>query len=103
MVSFKLNNDPFVADISFHIWDTKYRWRDGKIVHDQTVQDTWRRVAHALASVESNSQTRWLEQFYSVLDGFKFVPGGRILAGAGTQHRVTLFNCFVIICDFQIN
>ena len=30
------------------------------------------------------------------MSGFKFVPGGRILSGAGTNYQVTYFNCFVI-------
>jgi len=34
--------------------------------------------------------------FYGLLEYFRFLPGGRILAGAGTDHRVTLFNCFVM-------
>jgi ribonucleoside-diphosphate reductase alpha chain len=88
--------DPFVADISYHIWDSKYRWRDGETVIDNTIQDTWQRVAKALASVEPKNQNEWQARFYQILDGFKFLPGGRIMAGAGTQHRVTLFNCFVM-------
>ena len=35
-------------------------------------------------------------RFYDALEGFKFLPGGRIQAGAGTRRRVTLFNCFVM-------
>ena len=88
--------DPFEADISYHIWDSKYRWRDGETVIDNTIQDTWQRVAKALASVEPKNQNEWQARFYQILDGFKFLPGGRIMAGAGTQHRVTLFNCFVM-------
>jgi len=88
--------NPFVTDISYHIWDSKYRWRDGDTVIDHTIQNTWQRVANALASVEPRNQTEWQSRFYQVLDGFKFLPAGRILAGAGTQHRVTLFNCFVM-------
>lgn len=88
--------DPFVSDISYHIWDSKYRWRDGETVIDNTIQDTWQRVAKALASVEPKNQNEWQARFYQILDGFKFLPGGRIMAGAGTQHRVTLFNCFVM-------
>ena len=34
--------------------------------------------------------------FYQVLEDFRFLPAGRILAGAGTGRRVTLFNCFVM-------
>ena len=89
-------NSAFIADISRHVWDTKYRRRDGQVIRDQTIEDTWQRVARALASAENKDQEIWQQRFYQVLDGFKFLPAGRIMAGAGTQHRVTLFNCFVM-------
>jgi ribonucleoside-diphosphate reductase alpha chain len=60
------------------------------------VEDTWWRVAQSLAAVEAKGQQEWAEHFYRVLEGFKFLPGGRILAGAGTSPRVTLFNCLVM-------
>lgn len=83
--------------IAEHIWDTKYRYRRGGKIIDQTIEDTWRRVARAVASVEKAAdRKRWEELFYQQLSGFRFLPGGRILAGAGTEHRVTLFNCFVM-------
>ena len=89
-------NDPFHTAISRRIWDTKYRFRELGEIRDQTVEDTWRRVARALASVEKSGHAAWEQRFYNVLEGFRFLPGGRILAGAGTGHRVTLFNCFVM-------
>jgi len=91
-----MSRDYFHADISRRIWDTKYRFRERDEIRDLTVEDSWRRVARALASVESSDRTEWEQRFYSVLEGFKFLPGGRIQAGAGTGHRVTLFNCFVM-------
>jgi len=91
-----MNREYFQADISRRIWDTKYRFRERDEIRDQTVEDSWRRVAHALASVETSAQVEWEQRFYNVLEGFKFLPGGRIQAGAGTGHRVTLFNCFVM-------
>jgi ribonucleoside-diphosphate reductase alpha chain len=84
------------AAISRHIWDVKYRYRAGDQVFDATIEDTWRRVASALAKAESRDATHWEQSFYGALEGFRFLPGGRILAGAGTGHRVTLFNCFVM-------
>ncbi len=88
--------DYFITPIARLIWDSKYRYRDGVRVHDADVTDTWRRVARALASVETRDQARWEAAFYRLLEGFRFLPGGRILAGAGTGRRVTLFNCFVM-------
>jgi ribonucleoside-diphosphate reductase alpha chain len=88
--------DHFHADISRRIWDTKYRWKEQGQVRDQTVECTWRRIARALASVEPSGRAQWEQRFYSALEGFRFLPGGRIQAGAGTGRRVTLFNCFVM-------
>lgn len=86
----------FEAEISRFIWDTKYRHRDGEQVFDDSVADSWRRAANALAGVEPADREVWAERFYRNLESFRFLPGGRILAGAGTAHRVTLFNCFVM-------
>ena len=85
-----------ISAISQQIWDMKYRFKtpDGT-VHDKTVEDTWRRIAKALAEPEADSE-KWEENFYHALEDFKFLPAGRIIAGAGTQRKVTLFNCFVM-------
>jgi ribonucleoside-diphosphate reductase alpha chain len=87
---------PTAAAISQQIWDMKYRLKtlDGQPV-DKTIGDTWRRVANALAAPEKD-RTLWAERFGSVLEDFSFLPAGRILAGAGTDRTVTLFNCFVM-------
>ncbi|GAA3863780.1 adenosylcobalamin-dependent ribonucleoside-diphosphate reductase [Celeribacter arenosi] len=86
----------FAAPIAEQIWDMKYRLKeaDGQPV-DLSVEDSWRRVARDLASVESHPGI-WEEKFYDALSDFKFLPAGRILAGAGTGRSVTLFNCFVM-------
>jgi ribonucleoside-diphosphate reductase alpha chain len=86
----------FTTPLSRHIWDSRYRCRDGGSVRDKDVEATWRRVARALAAVEARGQDSWEELFYQLLAGFRFLPGGRILAGAGSGRRVTLFNCFVM-------
>jgi ribonucleoside-diphosphate reductase alpha chain len=86
----------FAAPIAEQIWDMKYRFKaaDGT-PHDVTVEDTWRRIAHDLAQVEDDKDG-WEETFYEALEDFKYLPAGRITAGAGTARRVTLFNCFVM-------
>ncbi|WP_288939946.1 adenosylcobalamin-dependent ribonucleoside-diphosphate reductase [uncultured Roseovarius sp.] len=86
----------FAAPIAQSIWDMKYRLKeaDGTPV-DETVEDTWRRIARALAAVEAEPET-WEERFYGALEDFKYLPAGRITAGAGTARSVTLFNCFVM-------
>ena len=85
-----------IAPISRQIWDAKYRLKspDG-IPIDITIEDSWRRVARALAAAEADP-ARWEPQFYRALEGFRFLPAGRILSGAGSARRVTLFNCFVM-------
>ncbi|MDJ0992019.1 MAG: adenosylcobalamin-dependent ribonucleoside-diphosphate reductase [Dinoroseobacter sp.] len=86
----------FAAPISESIWDMKYRLKeaDGSPV-DATVEDTWRRIARALAAVEKDPEA-WEGKFYDALSDFKYLPAGRITAGAGTDRSVTLFNCFVM-------
>ena len=88
--------NPLTEEISRHVWQTKYRYRTSTGGGDMTIQDTWRRIATALAAVESKDQDLWAERFYGILEGFRFLPAGRIQAGAGTPHQVTLFNCFVM-------
>jgi ribonucleoside-diphosphate reductase alpha chain len=85
-----------ITPISRQIWDAKYRLKsaDGTPI-DLTIEDTWRRVARALAEVEKNP-AHWEEPFYEALRDFRFLPAGRILAGAASDRRVTLFNCFVM-------
>ncbi len=91
-----MSSDPFLTEISRHIWDSKYRFRDGDQVHDRTVDDTWRRIARTLAGTEKDDWARWEKHFHETLRNFRFLPGGRIQAGAGTGRRVTLFNCFAM-------
>ena len=86
----------FAAPIAEQIWDMKYRFKqaDGTPI-DQTVEDSWRRIARDLARVEKDP-AHWGEKFFEALEDFKYLPAGRITAGAGTARQVTLFNCFVM-------
>jgi ribonucleoside-diphosphate reductase alpha chain len=87
----------FTQKIAQSIWEMKYRYHENGVAVDGSLPDTWRRVAHAIAKAEAPSERKhWEQKFYQSLEGFKFLPGGRILAGAGTSHAVTLFNCFVM-------
>ena len=63
-----------------------------------TPEQLWARVARGIAEVEPTEEKRaeWEKHFYEALSDFQFVPGGRILAGAGTGHQVTFYNCFVV-------
>ncbi|SDO98768.1 ribonucleoside-diphosphate reductase class II [Lutimaribacter pacificus] len=86
----------FAAPIAEQIWDMKYRFKqaDGTPI-DRTVEDSWRRIARSLAAVEKDPAA-WEDRFYHALEDFKYLPAGRITAGAGTGRDVTLFNCFVM-------
>jgi len=84
-------SDPFRMELSRQIWATRYR-----APGEADIQASWRRVAHAVAAAETADRDVWAERFAALLDGFRFLPGGRILAGAGTGRRVTLLNCFVM-------
>jgi ribonucleoside-diphosphate reductase alpha chain len=90
-----------VASISQQIWDMKYRLKapSGEPV-DKTIEDTWRRVAAACAAAERdpapNGTIDWAERFYAAMEDFRFLPAGRVVAGAGAGRDVTLFNCFVM-------
>ena len=55
------------------------------------------RVAKGIASIEKQEvRTKWEAEFNWLLEDWKFVPGGRILTGAGTDQNLTYFNCYVI-------
>jgi ribonucleoside-diphosphate reductase alpha chain len=85
-----------LAPIAQQIWDMKYRLKDADgTPRDHTIDDSWRRVAEALAAPE-REPAAWIESFHTAMRDFRFLPAGRILAGAGTARRVTLFNCFVM-------
>ena len=87
---------PTVASISQQIWDMKYRLKGptGAPI-DKTIEDSWRRVARACAAPEKDRE-RWAERFYAAMSDFRYLPAGRVLAGAGAERDVTLFNCFVM-------
>jgi len=94
------NPPEFLAPISEEIWDLKYRLKDpdGAAI-DATLDDSFWRVAHAAAAREKGgkrAREKWATRFHDAIADFGFLPAGRILAGAGTDRTVTLFNCFVL-------
>jgi ribonucleoside-diphosphate reductase alpha chain len=88
------------SPVSQRIWDMKYRFKSAPggspaVTPDGDVDATWWRVARALAAPERDPEL-WAGRFHEALSGFKFLPAGRVIAGAGTGRTVTLFNCFVM-------
>jgi ribonucleoside-diphosphate reductase alpha chain len=88
---------PFDAPISEEIWTAKYRFAPPAGEGDDSFDATARRVAAAVAAAEKPKlRAEWQARFEEALTDFRFIPAGRILAGAGTERTVTLFNCFVM-------
>ena len=95
----------FTQPISKQIWEDKYKYTplNGK-QGDDTVEDMWHRVAKAASESTHKSRankgifydTGITDTYYTLLEDFKFIPAGRILAGAGTGRKVTLSNCYVM-------
>jgi ribonucleoside-diphosphate reductase alpha chain len=86
--------DPSKKDLAKFVWLTRYR-DPGALPPENDIGNTWRRVAQSVAAIEHDPAV-WCEQFLEILRCFHFLPGGRILAGAGTTRQVTLLNCFVM-------
>jgi ribonucleoside-diphosphate reductase alpha chain len=66
--------------------------------NEQGPMHMWNRIARALASVETDKEY-WYNRFLELLFDFRFVPGGRVMHGAGREdarRRPTLSNCYVI-------
>jgi len=76
----------------------RYSLKDSKGAPiEKNPDQMWKRVAKGIAQVEKpKNRKKWEKKFYGLMEDFKFLPGGRILAGAGTGFDVTYYNCFVI-------
>ena len=87
----------FDNPLAGEIWAAKYRLTPPGGAGEGDVEATWRRIARALADNEPASRREAFEtEFYEALKDHRFLPAGRIIAGAGSGRRVTLFNCFVM-------
>lgn len=64
---------------------------------EQTVEEMWDRVASGISDTDEQAMA-----FRSILQDFRFVPGGRILSGAGTDTEVTYYNCYVIPLETRV-
>jgi len=85
-------------ELRARVFTEKYAMKDkdGRVLEKSPIE-MWHRVAREIASVEPEEKRReWEDKFYWMLEGFKFVPGGRIMFGAGQKRRATLTNCYYI-------
>jgi ribonucleoside-diphosphate reductase alpha chain len=87
----------FEVALAEEIWSAKYRFAPTGGEPDEDFAATATRVARALAEAEDPvNRIAWYERFREAMLDFRFLPAGRIIAGAGTGRSVTLFNCFVM-------
>ncbi len=85
-------------EIRARVFYEKYALKDeaGNAI-EKLPSEMWARVAREIASVESpEKQQEWVEKFKWLLADFRFLPGGRIMFGAGQKRKATLLNCYVI-------
>jgi ribonucleoside-diphosphate reductase alpha chain len=87
--------DPALDPLAEHVWRSRYRYAEGGEETETGLRDTLARVARAVAAIEREPSV-WAGRFQSLLDDLRFLPGGRILANAGTRRTTTLLNCFVM-------
>jgi ribonucleoside-diphosphate reductase alpha chain len=93
-----VNDIPF-QPASLDIWEKKYRLvaKDGTVL-DHTMDDTYKRIARALADVEPEDRREtWYERFLWALRSGA-IPAGRIVSNAGAQaHKpaTSTINCTV--------
>ena len=87
----------FEIAIAEEIWSAKYRFLPTEGAGDSSFGATSARVAKAVAQAEAPAlRPQWQARFEEAIRDFHFIPAGRVLAGAGTERSVTLFNCFVM-------
>ena len=81
-----------LTELQQHYWADRYALKDSSGDNlEQSIEETWTRVSDAIG------RDVWeADEFFSLLHDFKFVPGGRILAGAGAESDKTFYNCYVI-------
>ena len=88
---------PFDVALAEEIWTAKYRFAPAEGEGDASFGHTAERVARAVAAAEAPKRRDAIEaRFREAIADLRFIPAGRILAGAGTERSVTLFNCFVM-------
>ena len=87
----------FEVGLAEEIWTAKYRFAPSGGGGDSSFAETAERVSLAISEAEPAAiRPEWQARFRDAIADFRFIPAGRILAGAGTARSVTLFNCFVM-------
>lgn len=74
----------FTDPAAVEAWDRWYRWREGGVLRDLTIDATWRRVADAVSQVEGDQSGKWAGQFVDAFSRWRILPDPRLLRVAGT-------------------
>ena len=86
-------------EIRARVFYEKYALKDdaGETL-EKRPSEMWDRIAREMAGIESDEskKTEWTEKFNWLMQDFRFIPGGRIMFGAGAKRKATLLNCYVI-------
>lgn len=86
--------EKFLNPVAEWVWQSRYRSSSGGMP-ESGLAETMSRVARAIGAQERDPAL-WSARFAALLAGFRFLPGGRILAAAGIPADATLLNCFVM-------
>jgi ribonucleoside-diphosphate reductase alpha chain len=84
MIDLRLSS-PFIELAAVESWDAWFRWREQGDLRDLSIEDTWRRVAGPLASVEARGDiAQWQSRFMRAFTSWQLLPDEQVLANAGT-------------------
>ncbi|MBB5206537.1 hypothetical protein [Chiayiivirga flava] len=75
----------FVSRAAVDVWDAQFRWREGRRIRDRVVDDTWRRVATAVAAAEGAAADVWATRFVAAFRAWRLLPDPAVLRFAGTH------------------
>jgi len=98
---------PFIDLAAVEGWDTWFRWREQTVLRDVSIQDTWTRVAQAIASPGSKATHKETEhRLAEAMEAWRILPDERVLSTAGTNHEiwpatelVAVLNIARFVCD----
>jgi ribonucleoside-diphosphate reductase alpha chain len=77
---------PFLDPAAVDAWDEWFRLRENGELRDVSIESTWQRVAHALATVEGNAAAQWSRRYFDAQAHWLIVFDERVLATAGTSR-----------------
>lgn len=82
-----LRPSPFIDLAAVEAWDAWFRWREQADLRDFSIEDTWRRVSAALASIEPGGEAAtWRARFMDAFASWRLLPDECLLADAGTDR-----------------